>query len=684
MDFVADDWNADGTMRLNVDLDLPLDAGVGEELDQRVAVEIDGEMQGVRFAMPEAGLEFSDLRGPLNYSYPYSVWGNNIAGTFFARPMQLSISNERVGPAPEGMETRFAPRRIDFSVAGKMLSDDMWPLIGMDPSDVVDGVFDFEAVYSTETDTGVLPVLVATTNLQGATVNLPSPMGKTASDAADLDVVVNFGSNSTRANLLYRGLLSADLGIADEEISGGHLHLFSASSTGALQGSGRIARWDGNAGPILIDGELDVADVAEWAGGESSVALPPYRISDLNIAVATLGEFEIPQVVLNGSSDAGALVLAFDSATVGGQLKVPVEGRSELRLTEFIYGEAPPESATQALTDSAAGVAVTPKPDPVTPEMMASLQDMRVLIDSLSIDGEDFGRWEFDITRSEAGVAFSDLKATLFEVSVTSSEGVLWTEADNRTRFAGELTAEDMGDVLEAWGYARSLESESMLTVADVSWPGSPLNFELLQLRGTINAGVRSGRFLDVSSGNNALRIFSLLNFTAIAKRMSLNFKDVFGRGISFDKLEAATRLDSGMLVFTQLPWLGAYLAIANPVVGLGVLVGERILRKPIRGLSSAKYSITGPADDPELELVRVFDRSMDDGDVAVEEDAEGIIIDTLPADAAESGPDTDSVVDQTDTDVTDTKLIDTNLIDTDQSEKESVPDGSIAIIPGT
>jgi len=188
-----------------------------------------------------------------------------------------------------------------------------------------------------------------------------------------------------------------------------------------------------------------------------------------------------------------------------------------------------------------------------------------------------------------------------------------------------------------------------MDTQLDVSWVGSPLNFELLQTRGDAEVTVRTGRFLDVTNGNNALRIFSLLNFNAIAKRMSLNFKDVFGRGISFENVHSLTTLEDGTLTFVQplkvdgtggdfkvngridlangqldnemvvtlpvnksLPWLGAYLALANPVVGIGVLVGERILRKPIKELSSAKYRITGDTDDPKLELVSVFDRSME------------------------------------------------------------------------
>ena len=45
------------------------------------------------------------------------------------------------------------------------------------------------------------------------------------------------------------------------------------------------------------------------------------------------------------------------------------------------------------------------------------------------------------------------------------------------------------------------------------------------------------GRFVDIGEGSGAVRIFSLLNFAAIAKRMTLDFSDVFGKGISFDQI---------------------------------------------------------------------------------------------------------------------------------------------------
>jgi len=574
---------------------------------------------------------------------------------------------------------------MDFELAGEMHSDDMWPLIGLDKSPVVAGTFDYAAVYSTETDTGVLPSLSVETEFYGAQINLPAPLGKLADERALTVVTVNFGDTQQRANLLYRGLLNADLGIADEGISGGHLRLLDASET--------AASWDGVDGPIKIDGYIATADIAQWAGGESSVELPPYEIADLVIGAATLGDISLPNMTLAGSSDNSRLQLEFVSELATGSLLVPEVELTELVLSEFIY-ESPdyepaaepvtspenPQEATLVAQEEQATVVSEPIIDPIDPAMMDSLPDMQVRIDALKVDGEDYGRWAFRIAREDEGVAFQALDAQVKNLTVAATDGVRWNRAVNRTTFAGTLAAEDMGDVLEAWGYARSIESESMQTQLDVSWVGSPLNFELLQTRGDAEITVRTGRFLDVTNGNNALRIFSLLNFNAIAKRMSLNFKDVFGRGISFEKVHSLTALDDGTLTFVQplevdgtggdfkvngridlangqldnemvvtlpvnksLPWLGAYLALANPVVGIGVLVGERILRKPIKELSSAKYRITGNTDDPKLELVSVFDRSMENT-VAIDElPLEGEVVpgEVLPAviEPAESEP---------------------------------------------
>ena len=142
--------------------------------------------------------------------------------------------------------------------------------------------------------------------------------------------------------------------------------------------------------------------------------------------------------------------------------------------------------------------------------------------------------------------------------------------------------------------------------------------------------------------------IFSLLNFAAIAKRMTLDFSDVFGKGISFDQLTATVMADRGVINFVEpmvidgtggdfringtvnlltgtldnemvvtlpvsssLPWYAAYLGFVNPIAAGAVLVGERLFRNQIDNLSSAKYKVTGTLQNPEVNFEQVFSKAM-------------------------------------------------------------------------
>jgi uncharacterized protein YhdP len=192
---------------------------------------------------------------------------------------------------------------------------------------------------------------------------------------------------------------------------------------------------------------------------------------------------------------------------------------------------------------------------------------------------------------------------------------------------------------------------------ADLNWAGSPAAVDLTRLVGSAAFEADNGRFLEVTQGADAMKIFSLVNFSTIAKRLNFDFSDVVGEGVSFDSLTATTEFDAGSMQFIEpmavdgsgsnfliggsvdlvdgaldnemivtlpvtkgLPWYAAYIALANPLAGLGVLVGERVLRKPLEQFSSAKYEIGGTLENPELKFVSVWDTKMDKPQVSLEQ----------------------------------------------------------------
>ena len=271
----------------------------------------------------------------------------------------------------------------------------------------------------------------------------------------------------------------------------------------------------------------------------------------------------------------------------------------------------------------------------------------------------------------QGGVALYDLVANLRGVHI-ASDRLFWDGIKDRTQFAGSLTAGDLATVLPQWGYAASISTERTVVDANLNWRGSPAAVDLARLMGEAAFEAENGRFLAVTQGADAMKIFSLVNFSTIAKRLNFDFSDVVGEGVSFDTLTATTEFREGSLQFLKpmtvegsgsnfriggtvdlvggaldnemivtlpvsqgLPWYAAYIALANPLAGLGVLVGERVLRKPLEQFSSAKYEISGTLDEPELKFVGVWDTTMDQPQASLE---------PLESDGVEAEPTEDPV----------------------------------------
>ena len=253
--------------------------------------------------------------------------------------------------------------------------------------------------------------------------------------------------------------------------------------------------------------------------------------------------------------------------------------------------------------------------------------------------------------KSEQGVAIDNLVADVKGLHIESTGDTYWSGADGgRTHFKGTLHAGDLATVLPQWNYAPSLETTSTNVDADVGL--GRIAAELLAVRissGMLSLKAEKGRFVDLGEGSGAVRVFSLLNFAAIAKRMTLDFSDVFGKGISFDQITGSVMADRGVITFIEpmdidgtggdfringtvnlingvldnemvvtlpvsssLPWYAAYLGFVNPIAAGAVLVGERLFRNQIDKMSSAKYKVTGTLQNPEVNFQQVFPKAMD------------------------------------------------------------------------
>ncbi|MCZ6709520.1 MAG: hypothetical protein O7B25_04075, partial [Gammaproteobacteria bacterium] len=427
----------------------------------------------------------------------------------------------------------------------------------------------------------------------------------------------------------------------------GWLHVNDKPLRGAVGFAIAPAVLDSTADYLLLTGRLDGFALEEVVpdDGDAGAAMLPLRLVDLRVNHIDIDDFRIDDAILNGNINGSGFAISVASHAVSGDLRLEGDQPLLVHLETVVIPESPDGE------DSG---------DPLRPQIIAELPQAVVEIHSLRVGDVDYGRWRFDLEPQPDGVLLANLDAQLRGVNITAPEGVMWFEESNESRFQGELTTGNLAEVLPLWDFAPSLETKSASLVGDLRWAGSPANVDLDILFGEASIRAKDGHFVDVDSGGGAMRIFSLINFNAIAKRIRGDFSDVTGKGVSFDKLKAKVEFDGGSLTFVEpmkvkgtgssfevagtvdlvngeldnemivtlpvtksLPWYAAYVALANPLVGAGILVGERMLRGPIEQFSSAKYAIGGTLDDPDVNLVSVFDTSMkpvENGDSAAQQ----------------------------------------------------------------
>jgi len=199
--------------------------------------------------------------------------------------------------------------------------------------------------------------------------------------------------------------------------------------------------------------------------------------------------------------------------------------------------------------------------------------------------------------------------------------------------------------VLKAWGYAPSTTSQDFELNVDGSWPGSPAWAALKRFSGSLDATLNRGQFVEVDGGAQALRVFGLLNFNSIGRRLRLDFSDLVGKGLGYDKVKGLLvasngvyvtrepitmtgpstnlelngtldmnqdRVDAKLLVTlpvtTNLPI--AALLVGAPAVGGALFLVDKLLGDRVARFASVQYKVEGPWKEPKITFDKPFQKA--------------------------------------------------------------------------
>jgi len=457
--------------------------------------------------------------------------------------------------------------------------------------------------------------LALDSDLRGIAIDLPAPLAKAAGDALafHLDLPLPYAGQPFEARL--------------GDVAGVNGRLPGASGAFAARVDlGTQAPAAPPAAGIVIGGRTPLLDAGGWidvvsrgADGGGSIV----RTIDLRADDFLFGGRHFADIALAIDNAAAMTTFRLDGAALAGQLQIPrsIAGGVRAQFARIHWPDAPADAPdTSALADLAP----------------ASLPPLHLSVDDFRLGKASFGSAQFESHPIAGGMRVDKLES--HSPNVTMKAGGDWTGSakDNRSQLAIELSAQNLGHMMEALGFPGLIDGGATRATIDASWAGPPSAFALPKLDGTLDIKVAEGRILDVEPG--AGRIFGLFSLTEIPRRLSLDFSDFFQSGFSFNSITGKFRLADGNAYTDGLvikspaadivvtgrtglrakdydqqmnvsPHAGATLPIvgaiaAGPVGAAAGIVMQGILNKPIGEVIGSRYTVTGSWEKPKITLV--------------------------------------------------------------------------------
>lgn len=617
-----------GTARLTLDLDLPLVKGGPVGLDGRLSWPGPAQV-----ALKGTPLTLTDLAGELRFTNR-TLAAESIEARLWGQPLTLAIVT-RESAIPGDSVTEFLARsRLSLrDLAGHLPS----PVRSLARGELA-------------WDLGVeLPTLAPrlgetplrwrlASDLRGVTLDLPPPLGKSADQPRSLELegaLLPGRSLSVHGGLGVLGLdLHLDLAATPVRLARGRLRL----DTKVPVAGESVSIPEG----LRVEGNLSQLDLSRWGawwtrvrtgwngqvdwGDRAPITVPDPVTLDLSIARLGLGSMALTDVRVRSETRGAVRTLELDSQELSGELDLPTPGSglplglhlARLDLASLI----PPEDskASSQLPGSPVDLSLVP------------LADLRV--EDLRWADEGLGRLALDLRPESSAlrvprIEFQGPGGTRMHGDATWLDG----SEGGRTRLALNLTSADLGPLVRALGYKAAFSAAPLESSIRLEWQGGPGAFALARSSGTMDLKVGPGRLLELEPGVG--RVLGILNLGALGRRLSLDFRDLYEQGFSFEEIRGDIRVADGQAqlrrfeidgpsstirvtgltdlrtrtfdqTVTVEPRIGSSVALVSalaggPVVGAAVYLADKVSGGSIDKLGSYRYRVSGPWMDPEL-----------------------------------------------------------------------------------
>lgn len=262
--------------------------------------------------------------------------------------------------------------------------------------------------------------------------------------------------------------------------------------------------------------------------------------------------------------------------------------------------------------------------------LINTLPGMSLVVDDFHIGDKALGKLELK-ARNDRGAWRLDL------LNLQNPDGGLKGKATwintgkHQTRLDFELTAKDVGKLLERLGYVDAVRRGSAKLSGDLQWNGPLTGLDYPSLSGQLTVNAEKGQFNKLEPGVG--KLLGLISLQSLPRRLTLDFRDIFSDGLAFDSIDGKLAVNKGVMRTAEplrirgpaahiemqgetdlkaetqdlqvlvRPEIGnaaaVGVALINPLVGAATLLANTVMQNPLNRLFSYRYHVTGTWSDP-------------------------------------------------------------------------------------
>ncbi|HSG66177.1 MAG TPA: YhdP family protein [Gammaproteobacteria bacterium] len=595
--------SSQGSGELGFELTLPLKDVAAYDLSAVLA------MDGGALSVDGFDLTARDIAGDLRLT-DNVVTGDGITATLLGSPVVAAVA-----PADE------AGYRARLEVSGVLGAAALREALDVPLASYVEGEAQWQGRLLLPSNVGDTtgaraPLrLEATSDLRGASLGFPAPLGKVAEQPLRLEL----------------GVAVLPLNRFDIEGRLGPQQRFALSfwntDAGPLFQRGSL-RLDG-AYPLLppddgldIDGQVGELALDEWLAllrAQHAANRDEPVLSRLDLEIEDLTAFGqgLGPATLAVRQGRDEWLVELDSDAVAGHIVVPFGLRARPQIV------ADMQRLHLAFADAPSAEIIDPRD---LPGLLINSQDF-------SVGERQLGRLSANIQADPLGLRLVSYQSVRGSYAVEGSGSWFAGVQGATTRFAFSLLSQDVAATLNDLGLQPLVEAESLQVTGSVNWPGGPSPRWQQSVSGDLSLHIDEGSVINLEPG--AGRMWGLLSFTALPRRLALDFRDVFNRGLVFDEvagdfvivdgnaytdnlLLTGPVADIGVVGRTGLrnedyqqqavvtaepgkvlPTMGF---LASPGIGAALLLFTQIFKEPLKGIGRASYCVSGDWDAPVVE----------------------------------------------------------------------------------